>query len=105
MAKNAVKHCVLRFRSYQWLAHAALTSQKPLHKFTPKFHSFARMFKSIIHSYRNPRFEHCYMDEEFMGKVRNMSAKVHPLTLPLRTAQHYILYLSRWLRGESVKTT
>lgn len=82
---------------YQKLAEQAGDDGKPNWKIVPKFHYFQHQIEGLLLSAANPRRQHCFMDEDFMGKISRLVAKCHINSCMLRALQRYILYIAwRW---------
>ena len=58
--------------SYQWLAGFCLRERVFRFKLRPKFHYFAHVCDYHLESAINSRFQHCFMDEDLMAKVKKL---------------------------------
>ena len=54
---------------------------RKLYKLIPKFHSFLHMCISIQDTKRNPRYEHLYMEEDYMKHISKICSRCHPATM------------------------
>ena len=92
--------------TYQKLAYNMHESGRRLYYVRPKMHYFAHIAWTVASSKRNPRYEHCFADEDFLGKVRKIACSTHGSTTSLRTLQRYKIFLStRWFGHRDKKPT
>lgn len=89
--KQVVKVCRRGLVLYQQLAgiDKQRTDGRRSYKITPKFHSVLELTIYIQESNRNPRFEHCYQDEDLMKQISKISSMTHPATLEKVTLERY----------------
>ena len=59
-------------------------------KIVPKFHYFCHMLIEIEQGKINPRFQHCFCDEDFVGRVANICCNVHTATLDVSSLLRYL---------------
>lgn len=64
------------------------------YKLIPKHHSLVHLHEALAETGRNPRFDHCYMDEDLMRAVSAISSRTHPNTLERVTLERYRAYLT-----------
>ncbi len=76
MQDEEVERCGQSLQAYQEayaaLAGAAEAAGELLWKLRPKFHALSHMTLFMEVTHLNPRFWACWMDEDFMGKCRQM---------------------------------
>ncbi len=84
---------------YKYLAISAYQSRQRLWKIRPKNHYIMHTCLEMKETLLNPFCWTCFMDEDFMGKVKRLSQKCHRRTVSLRTIQRYRLLVAvRWHR-------
>jgi len=68
------------------------------YKVRPKHHYFAcRILLNILASHVNPRYVHCFADEDFVGRIARLAKATCSKTVSLRVLQRWLLYLAqRW---------
>lgn len=59
---------------------AAFPSRK-MYKLVPKFHSLLHMCLAVRSTRRNPRYEHLYMEEDYMKHISKICSRCHPSTM------------------------
>ena len=65
----------------------------------PKFHYFHHCIRFMWETKMNMMKATCFLDEDFMGKVKKLASKTHRTTVSLRTLQRYLVLLGlRWKR-------
>ena len=81
---------------YQKLASKARAAFNPQvrgskrqYKVVPKHHSLMHACLSLTETLRNPRFDHLYMDEDFMKQVARIASRTHANTMDHVTLLHY----------------
>ncbi|CAE8650782.1 unnamed protein product [Polarella glacialis] len=79
---------------YQYLAGASLQAKVCLYKIIPKFHYFCHMLIYMKLTKRNVRFDACWMEEDLMGKLTNMSSKTHARTFVVSVLTRYCCLVS-----------
>ena len=52
-----------------------------MYKVVPKFHSLLHLCLSVVKTLRNPRYDHLYMEEDFMKHVGKICSMCHPATM------------------------
>ncbi len=76
MQEGEVEHCAASLQTYQEayvaLADAAEAEGAYMWKLRPKFHALFHMNLFMQTTHLNPRFWACWMDEDFMGKCRQI---------------------------------
>lgn len=83
--------------TYGWLAAEATRDIKALWKVRPKHHYVDEMIERIRETHMNPRHQHCFMEEDFAGKLSKLAKKCHRGTVCVRSIERYLLYLTvRW---------
>ena len=85
---------LLHMQCYQYLAAEALAARICNYKMRPKWHYVSHVVWRLAFSKFNVRFQHCFQDEDFMGKLARLCGKVHRSSQLLRLFQRYILLLS-----------
>ena len=85
--------------SYGWLAREATDNCMALWKVRPKHHCVDEMLERIRESGANPRWQHCFAEEDFAGKISKLASKIHRGVVSWRIVDRYLMYLSvRWSR-------
>ncbi|CAE7838956.1 unnamed protein product [Symbiodinium necroappetens] len=74
---------------YQFLAVENIPQHKRNWKIVPKFHSFLHLLQYVKRTSRNPRWEHCYQDEDLMKQIGNIASSTHPFTMDKVTCNRY----------------
>ena len=76
---------------YQKLAlgSRAACPEKKMYKLVPKFHCFLHLCLFTQVTCRNPRYDHLYMEEDFMKHVGRICSKCHPATLDMVSLYRY----------------
>ena len=88
---------------YQWLSAEALANAAPLWKMRPKAHYIAHQLVDMQATRENPRHQMCFVDEDFLGKVKRLASKCGKATVTRRALQRYILYMAvRWHEARSL---
>ena len=54
---------------------------KRYYKVVPKFHSLLHLCLFVVSTGRNPRYDHLYMEEDFMKHVGKICSMCHPSTM------------------------
>ena len=67
------------------------------YKILPKFHSFLHQVLDLKSTRRNLRYDHLYMDEDFMKQVAKIASFTHPRTLDKVTMYRYRAFLEFFL--------
>jgi hypothetical protein len=80
-------------QTYQCLAQVNLARRRPLYKCRPKMHYLEHMRLRILREHSNPRHEHNFLEEDFVGRVSRLAAKTHRANVCLRTLQRYLIFL------------
>lgn len=62
---------------------------RKMYKVVPKFHSLLHVCLNLPVTRRNPRYDHLYMDEDFMKHISKIACRCHPLTMHKVTLQRY----------------
>ncbi len=82
--------------AYQSLATEAMNMGTCLYTMKPKFHYMCHHVMDLESGW-NPRFQHCFNDEDFMGKMHRMGSHCHRRSAPLRILQRWTLFIAnRW---------
>jgi hypothetical protein len=80
---------------YMRLAAWANARGETQFKLRPKTHDLVHVFERV--KFRktrlNPRFNQCFLDEDFVGRVSFLSRKPHQAQLGLRVLQRYLMLL------------
>jgi hypothetical protein len=82
-------------RCYELLAHWANSGGRCHFKFRPKMHEFVHVLDRIKNqrSRLNPRFAQCFLDEDFIGRMAQLSRMPHQTQIGLRVVQRYLIML------------
>ena len=96
--KLAVDRGELYLVSYQRLSVYYLQRRIKNYKIRPKHHYFACRILLRIQAWGlNYRKVHCFMDEDYMGRIAKIVRCTSGLTTSLRTIQRWILFIAqRW---------
>ena len=89
------KHLEAYLTCYNALAVEAYNAQprKYLYKISPKFHAGTHAYDSMV----NPRFVHCYADEDMVGRLKKIYSNCHGATASRRALERYALVVCmRW---------
>jgi len=66
-----------------------------LYRWTPKNHALVHIYMDFFHF--NPRKQHCYQDEDMVGRMKKVYNGCHQNSAPLRSMQRYLLMVGlRW---------
>ncbi|CAK9026587.1 Uncharacterized protein SCF082_LOCUS17564 [Durusdinium trenchii] len=65
------------------------TDNRRCYKLTPKFHSLYELTVGIDETGRNPRFDHCYQDEDLMRHLGAICSRTHPATMDVVALGRY----------------
>ena len=75
----------------------AIASGRMRYKLRPKLHYLHHAIIDLQKTRLNPFFSTCFLDEDYMGKVKALSSKCHASTVVHRTLQRYLILLGqRW---------
>ena len=89
---------------YQQLAVDSLAANKKMYKCRPKHHYFDELWRAAKSNKKNPRHHHCFMDEDYVGRISKLGKNTHRGQVALRTLQRYSLYMkSLWHKRRSNK--
>ena len=83
---QAQKHCT---QALQALAELCRLQPDGPWRLSPKAHALWHITQHSAMA--NPRVSHCYQDEDFIGKIKNLYTACHGATAPLRTLERYCL--------------
>ena len=79
MEEEAVEKAVQAARTFQQsytaLRHASIEKDLNLFKIRPKFHTWEHQILLMLWTHWNPKCWSCWMDEDFMGKLRGIVSK------------------------------
>jgi hypothetical protein len=93
----AVFHGDLFLKSYRYLAAFSVKLNRPRYKLRPKFHCLDHTIKDLKVWSLNPFYATCFMDEDFMGKIKCISSHCHAGTMVPRTFSRYSIMIGyRW---------
>ena len=56
----------------------------------PKSHSHTHVIYVVASTRLNPRFFHCFGDEDYVGRIGRLSARCHPTTQSLEALTRYL---------------
>ena len=74
---------------YQKLAGDSRQGNHRLYHITPKFHCLLHMCLRLPLELRNPRFDHLYMEEDFMKEIGRIASRTHANTMDSVTLLRY----------------
>ena len=82
---------------YNSLAAEAAAEHRHLWRIRPKLHACTHI--GFDHGGTNPRFVHCYADEDMVGRMKRLYKKCHGASASYRALQRYqIMVGQRWAR-------
>ena len=85
--------------SYQALAGHYFRQGKARFKVRPKCHYFCHLRKALMRNNLDPRKLSCFLDEDYVGKLAQLTRNCSRVTCSQRVLQRYILFLAtRWQR-------
>jgi len=80
---------------YNALAAEAVECGRALWRLRPKLHACTHI--GFEHGGTNPRWVHCYADEDMVGRMKRLYKKCHGATAPWRALQRYMIMVGlRW---------
>ena len=85
MALNGRRFLLL----YQLLAVQAQRAERHLYKLVPKFHVLLHMCLRLPLELRNPRYDHLYMEDDFMKEIGRIASRTHARTMGSVTLLRY----------------
>ena len=89
---------------YQKLAKASRTAGgHRLYHITPKFHCLHHMCLRLPMELRNPRFDHLYMEEDYMKEIGRIASRTHATTMDRVTLLRYRCLLEMCDLGDTEK--
>ena len=74
---------------YQYAAEQAKSNGRVLYKLVPKFHVMLHMCLRLPLERRNPRYDHLYMEEDFMKEIGRIASRTHARTMASVTLLRY----------------
>ena len=80
-------------RTYNTLRKLAELDARPAWAIRPKFHQLDHMCLDVARDRYNPRFYHCYADEDFVGRIMRISRRCHKRCVGRRCLQLWQLRL------------
>ena len=89
--KENVWYCRLHSARYQYLAGQCIVQKRLLYKCRPKAHYFTHMVDHFLATRLNLMHLSTFMDEDFMGKMRNVCKACHGNTYMVGWARRYVL--------------
>ena len=92
--RAAFKSGHLWLLSMQWLADEALKRRALVWKLRPKWHYLTHTVFRLQRSRLNPRFQHTFQEEDFMGKLAKLCRRCPQKNQTTRFAQRYLLNLA-----------
>jgi hypothetical protein len=82
---------------YHGLAKDASAKGQLMYGLRPKMHLLSHLCIQVAHDKLNPRFFHCFKDEDMIGRTVKVASKCHRVTISQRMLQRYMLrLLLRW---------
>ncbi len=88
-------------RTYAALNRHAVDRGERAWHLVPKFHFFAHTLLDIARNSSNPRFSHCFADEDMVGRVARGTRLLHRSTVSERYLERYInMLVIRWKRSK-----
>lgn len=84
---------------YRYLARFTMQRNLFRYRLRPKVHYLHHAVLQLDHWRLNPMLATCFLDEDFMGKVKSISSKCHKRTVCRRTLNRYVVMMRhRWRR-------
>ena len=74
---------------YQFVAGQARRAGRVIYKVVPKFHVMLHMCLRLPLDRRNPRYDHLYMEEDFMKEIGRIASRTHARTMSSVTLLRY----------------
>jgi hypothetical protein len=84
---------------YHALAQEAAENGRAMYGLRPKMHMLSHLIAQVETDKVNPRFFHCFKDEDMIGRTVKVAAKCHRTTISLRMMERYMLRLCLRWRG------
>ena len=81
----------LMFRGYNALSSLARDMGRARYSMRPKHHLMWHAHLDALRTRRNPAHQWTFKDEDGMGKMGKLSAKVHGMTTGKRTLQRWLI--------------
>jgi hypothetical protein len=98
-SKTAQRVGRLFLLSYQKLSDAAIARRRLAYKIRTKHHTMDHQVDRITVDRLNPKNVACFVDEDFLGKLKRLGQQTHGSNVMLRTLQRYLLLIRiRWYR-------
>lgn len=83
--------------TYLKLAKRAAANGEHMYDMPPKFHAHSHVIDDIRNTRLNPKYFHCFGDEDFVGRIGRLSAQCHPTTQSHETLIRYLAGLrQKW---------
>ncbi len=83
---------------YNALAAEAAACDRALWRLRPKLHACTHI--GFDHMGTNPRWVHCYADEDMVGRMKKLHKQIHGATASSRALQRYMIEVGqRWARS------
>jgi len=97
-ADLAMHHGLSFLYVYRSLAARAIKLEQRRYKLRPKLHYLHHTILELPITRQNHFFATCFLDEDFMGKVKALASKCHRTTVVVRCMQRYLMLLGvRWI--------
>eukprot|EP00959_Pyramimonas_sp_CCMP1952_P171555 3584983-Pyramimonas_sp.AAC.1 len=90
--------------SLQWLADEAVREKKHQWKIRPKCHYLSHHVDDLSNRV-NPRFHHCFADEDLMGIMAAIGKGCNRNTISLRVLQRYLIIVNSMWKDRREKGT
>ena len=75
--------------TYNALARIAVDKHLPKYHITYKFHYFDHMHRDVVELMLNPKYCHCFADEDMVGSIAKVCKATHRATHAVRTLMRY----------------
>ena len=94
-AEESFKAGVLFYHSYARLNVEAVTVRDlMLYQIIPKHHYAWHQIEFLRINRMNPKHHHCFMDEDFVGRIANLASRTSSRTVITRCMQRYLLCMA-----------
>ena len=90
-AREASESLHQHLKCYAWLASNAWMERRLLFQLRPKHHAVWHIAEQLAAWRVNFSLFHCFDEESFLGKIKNICQKTHGKTATRRVYQRYLL--------------
>ncbi len=98
-ADLAVHHGMRFLVLYRYLSRLAMASSRARYRLRPKLHYLMHTVLEMKTWRLNPAYATCFLDEDFMGKIKSIASRTHKRSCTMRTLQRWkIVVKHRWIK-------